>query len=105
MISIRRCLVCAAVVVAGLAAADEGVAGPGGDQLRARLDRVVGILEDRARRHWQAATPAERDELVRLFARCSSVPTSVASSGSTVSASPSPESRSTVSGRRCARAS
>lgn len=68
MISIRRCLVCAAVVVAGLAAADEGVAGPGGDQLRARLDRVVGIVEDRARRHWQAATPAERDELVRLFA-------------------------------------
>jgi phospholipid transport system substrate-binding protein len=98
MISIRRCLVCAAVVVAGLAAADEGVAGPAGDQLRTRLDRVVGILEDRALRtqpdarraalrgvateifdvteitrralgrHWQAATPAERDELVRLFA-------------------------------------
>lgn len=97
MRSIRRVLVCAAVVVAGLAAADEGTAGPAGDQLRARLERVVGVLEDQALRtqpdvrraalrgvateifdfteitrralgrHWQAATPAEREELVRLF--------------------------------------
>jgi len=97
MRSIRRVLVCVAVVVAGLAAADEGTAGPAGDQLRARLDRVVGVLEDRALRtqpdvrraalrgvateifdfteitrralgrHWQAATPAEWEELVRLF--------------------------------------
>jgi phospholipid transport system substrate-binding protein len=97
MRSIRRVLVCVAVVVGGLAAADEGAAGPAGDRLRARLDRVVGVLEDRALRtqpdarraalrgvateifdfteitrralgrHWQAATPAEREELVGLF--------------------------------------
>jgi phospholipid transport system substrate-binding protein len=81
----------------GLAVARVATAGPVGDQLRTRIDRVIGILEDpilKVRpeerrvalrgaagdifdfaeitrrslgRHWQAATPAERESLVQLF--------------------------------------
>jgi phospholipid transport system substrate-binding protein len=98
MTSIRRALVVASIVALGLASASTAGAGQVGDQLRSRLDRVVGILEDRSLRvqpearrtalrgaateifdfteitrrslgrHWQAATPAEREELVQLFA-------------------------------------
>jgi phospholipid transport system substrate-binding protein len=94
---IRHALVFTSVFGVGLAAVPDAGAGPVGDQLRSRLDRVVGILEDRALkarpdvrrtalrgaaaeifdfteitrrslgRHWQAATPAEREELVLLF--------------------------------------
>jgi len=95
--SIRRALVFSSIFALGLAAVPDAGAGPVGDQLRSRLDRVVGILEDRSLktrpevrrtelrgaateifdfteitrrslgRHWQAATPAEREELVQLF--------------------------------------
>ena len=95
--SLRRTLVFASVFALGLGAVVDVEAGPVGDQLRSRLDRVVGILEDRSLRdqpqarraalrgasteifdfteitrrslgrHWQAATPAEREELVLLF--------------------------------------
>jgi phospholipid transport system substrate-binding protein len=97
MTSIRRALVFASVLSLGLAAVADAGAGPVGDQLRSRLDRVVAILEDQSLkdrpearrtalrgaateifdfteitrrslgRHWQAATPAEREELVLLF--------------------------------------
>jgi phospholipid transport system substrate-binding protein len=97
MRSIRHALVIAGFLVLGLTVAREAVAGPASDQLRSRIDRVVGILEDptlKARpearraalrgaaseifdfgeitkrslgRHWQAATPAEREDLVQLF--------------------------------------
>jgi phospholipid transport system substrate-binding protein len=61
-------------------------AGPPTDQLRGRVDRVLRVLEDPAlkqeartfdfrelsqralARHWQARTPAERDEFSQLFA-------------------------------------
>jgi phospholipid transport system substrate-binding protein len=95
--SIRRPLAFASIVLLGLAAVPAAGAGPVGDQLRARLDRVVGVLEDRSLkarpearrtalrgaateifdfteitrralgRHWQTATPTERGELVLLF--------------------------------------
>ena len=97
MTAIRRVLVVATLFVLGLAAAPAAGAGQVGEQLQSRLDRVVGILEDRSLkahpearrtalrgaateifdfteitrrslgRHWQAATPAEREELVQLF--------------------------------------
>lgn len=97
MTGMNRALVCATVFALGLAAAPAAPAGEVGDQLRGRLDRVVQVLEDPALkvrpearrtalrgaateifdfteitrrslgRHWQAATPAERDELVYLF--------------------------------------
>lgn len=97
MRSIRLALVIVGVLAGSLALASEALAGPPSDQLRARIDRVVGILEDpalKARpearrtalrgaagdifdfteitrralgRHWQAATPAEREELTRLL--------------------------------------
>jgi phospholipid transport system substrate-binding protein len=89
--------VLASVLALGLIAAREAVAGPASDQMRSRIDRVVTILEDpilKVRpqerrvalqgaatdifdfteitrrslgRHWQTATPAEREELVQLF--------------------------------------
>jgi phospholipid transport system substrate-binding protein len=97
MRSIRCALVIASVLAAGLGIARTALAGPPSDQLRSRIDRVVGILEDpalKARpearraalrgaagdifdfaeitrrslgRHWQSATPAEREELTRLL--------------------------------------
>jgi phospholipid transport system substrate-binding protein len=97
MRSIRHAFVIAGFLVLGLTVAREALAGPASDQLRSRIDRVVGILEDpalKARpearraalrgaaseifdfseitkrslgRHWQAATPAEREDLVQLF--------------------------------------
>ena len=97
MRSIRRALVIVSVLAASLALTREAAAGPPSDQLRSRLDRVVGILDDpalKARpearrtalrgaagdifdfteitrrslgRHWQTATPAEREELTRLL--------------------------------------
>jgi len=93
----HRAFVLASVLALGLVAAREAVAGPASDQMRSRIDRVVTILEDpilKVRpqerrvalqgaatdifdfpeitrrslgRHWQTATPAERDELVQLF--------------------------------------
>jgi phospholipid transport system substrate-binding protein len=93
----HRAFVLASVLALGLVAAREAVAGPASDQMRSRIDRVVTILEDpilRVRpqerrvalqgaatdifdfteitrrslgRHWQTATPAEREELVQLF--------------------------------------
>ena len=97
MTGMNRALAFASVFALSLAAAPAALAGEVGDQLRGRLDRVVQILEDpalKARpearrtalrgaateifdfteitrrslgRHWQTATPAERDELVHLF--------------------------------------
>jgi phospholipid transport system substrate-binding protein len=97
MNSIRRTLVFASIVALSLIAVPRADAGQVSDQLRSRLDRVVSILEDRSLRarpearraelrgaateifdfteitrrslgrHWQAATPAEREELVQLF--------------------------------------
>jgi phospholipid transport system substrate-binding protein len=97
MDGIRRTIVIAGMIALSFLAARAAVAGPVSDQMRARIDRVVGVLEDpvlkvrpEARRtalrtaatdifdfteitrrslgrHWQAATPAEREELVRLF--------------------------------------
>jgi phospholipid transport system substrate-binding protein len=94
---IHRTLVLLGVIVLGAVGALEASAGPVGEQLGSRIDQVVGILEDpimkirpeerrdalRAAaseifdfteitrralgRHWQAATPAERAELVALF--------------------------------------
>jgi phospholipid transport system substrate-binding protein len=93
----RRALVFATTFALALTAAPRVDAGQVSDQLRSRIDRVVGILEDRSLkarpearrtelrgaateifdftettrrslgRHWQAATPAEREELVQLF--------------------------------------
>jgi phospholipid transport system substrate-binding protein len=93
----RRTLLLAATVVLALAAASRTDAGQPSDQLQSRLQRVVSVLEDpvlraqpQARRaelraaateifdfteitrralgrHWQTATPAEREELVPLF--------------------------------------
>jgi phospholipid transport system substrate-binding protein len=97
MTTIRRAFVIASIFALGLSTARDAAAGQVSDQLRSRIDRVVAILEDpvlKARpeerrvalrgaatdifdfaeitrrslgRHWQAATPAEREELVHLF--------------------------------------
>ena len=97
MRSIRHTLVIIGIVALGLAVTSEADAGPAGEQLRSRLDRVIGILEDgtlKARpearraalrgaateifdfneitrrslgRHWQTATPAEREEVTQLL--------------------------------------
>jgi phospholipid transport system substrate-binding protein len=98
MAGIRRTIVLLLGVVAlSVAVIAEAGAGPVGDQLRSRIDHVVGILEDpimkirpeerrgalrdaagdifdfaeitrRALgRHWQTARPAEREELVVLL--------------------------------------
>jgi phospholipid transport system substrate-binding protein len=97
MRGIRRTVVLLGVVALGAVVAPAAGAGPVSEQLGARIDQVVGILEDpimRIRpeerrgalrdaageifdfteitrralgRHWQAATPAEREELVALF--------------------------------------
>jgi phospholipid transport system substrate-binding protein len=94
---IRRALVIVSVLALGLGVAREAQAGQPAEQLRTRLDRVIGILDDpalKARpearraalrtaaadifdfaeitrralgRHWQATTPAEREELTRLL--------------------------------------
>jgi phospholipid transport system substrate-binding protein len=94
---IRLAVVIASALAASLALTGEALAGPPSDQLRSRIDRVVGILDDpalKARpearraalrgaagdifdfteitrrslgRHWQIATPAEREELTRLL--------------------------------------
>jgi phospholipid transport system substrate-binding protein len=96
---IRHALVVVSVLAASLTLASEAPAGPASDQLRSRIDRVVGILEDpalKARpearrtalrgaagdifdfpeitrralgRHWQTATPAEREELTHLLTK------------------------------------
>jgi phospholipid transport system substrate-binding protein len=92
-----RAFVLASLLALGLIATREAVAGQASDQLRSRIDRVVTILEDpilKVRpeerrvalqgaatdifdfteitrrslgRHWQTATPTEREELVQLF--------------------------------------
>jgi phospholipid transport system substrate-binding protein len=92
-----RAFVLAGVLALGLITTRPAAAGPASDQLRTRIDRVVTILEDpiyKVRpqerrvalrdaatdifdftevtrrslgRHWQTATPAEREELVQLF--------------------------------------
>jgi phospholipid transport system substrate-binding protein len=97
MRSIRHALVIVSFLALGLTVAREALAGQPSDQLRSRIDRVIGILDDgalKARpearrsalrgaaseifdfteitrralgRHWQAATPAEREELTRLL--------------------------------------
>jgi phospholipid transport system substrate-binding protein len=97
MRGIRRTVVFLGVVALGAVVAPAASAGLVSEQLGARIDQVVGILEDpimRIRpeerrdalraaageifdfteitrralgRHWQAATPAERAELVALF--------------------------------------
>jgi phospholipid transport system substrate-binding protein len=97
MTSIRRAFVVVSILALGLVMARDAAAGQVSDQLRSRIDRVVSILEDpilKVRpeerrvalrgaatdifdftevtrrslgRHWQAATPAEREELVQLF--------------------------------------
>lgn len=93
----QRALVLAGALVLGLLAAREAVAGSPSDQIRTRIDRVVTVLEDpilkirpeerrvalrsaatdifdfaeitrrSLGRHWQTATPAQREELVQLF--------------------------------------
>jgi phospholipid transport system substrate-binding protein len=97
MTTIRRAFVIVGIVALGLVTARDAAAGQVSDQLRSRIDRVVSILDDpilkvrpeerrvalRAAatdifdfseitrrslgRHWQVATPAEREELVQLF--------------------------------------
>jgi phospholipid transport system substrate-binding protein len=97
MTRIRGAFVVVSILALGLVMAREAAAGQVSDQLRSRIDRVVSILEDpilKVRpeerrvalrgaatdifdftevtrrslgRHWQAATPAEREELVQLF--------------------------------------
>ena len=97
MTSIRRAFVVVSILALGLVMARDAAAGQVSDQLRSRIDRVVSILEDpilkirleerrvalrgaatdifdftevtrrSLGRHWQAATPAEREELVQLF--------------------------------------
>jgi len=92
-----RAFALAGILALGLVGARPAFAGPVSDQLRARIDRVVAILDDpiykvRAQerraalreaaadifdfteitrrslgRHWQSATPTEREELVQLF--------------------------------------
>jgi len=97
MTTIRRASVIGSIFTLGLVMASAAAAGQVSDQMRCRIDRVVTILEDpilKVRpeerrvalrgaatdifdfteitrrslgRHWQAATPAEREELVLLF--------------------------------------
>lgn len=94
----RRSLVLVTVVALGLAVARDAAAGPATDQLRGGIDRVIGVLEDpglKARpdarraairtaasdifdfteltrrsmgRHWQTATPGERQQIAQLMA-------------------------------------
>ena len=98
MRSVRHALMIVGFLALGLAVTTEAGTGRPGQQLRYRLDRVVGILEDDALksqrdarraalrdaaseifdfteitrrslgRHWQTATPAEREELTQLLA-------------------------------------
>jgi phospholipid transport system substrate-binding protein len=93
----RRLVVLVTALTLGLTLAGQASAGQPTDQLRARIDRVVGILDNgelkanpAARRvalkgaaadifdfseitrrslgrHWQTTSPAEREELVRLL--------------------------------------
>lgn len=93
----RRVVVLVTALALTLTLAGQALAGQPTDQLRARIDRVVGILDNgelkadpAARRaalkgaaaeifdfaeitrrslgqHWQTVTPAEREELVRLL--------------------------------------
>jgi phospholipid transport system substrate-binding protein len=97
MTIIRLEFVIGSILALGLVMAHDAAAGQVSDQLRSRLDRVVTLLDDpilKVRpeerrvalrgaatdifdfteitrrslgRHWQAATPAEREELVLLF--------------------------------------
>ena len=97
MSAMRRVFVIATILGLGLVTAREAAAGQVSDQLRSRIDRVVTVLEDpilkirpqerrvalrsaatdifdfteitrrSLGRHWQMATPAEREELVQLF--------------------------------------
>ena len=97
MTTILRAFVIGSIFTLGLVMARDAAAGQVSDQMRCRIDRVVTILEDpilKVRpderrvalrgaatdifdfteitrrslgRHWQAATPAEREELVLLF--------------------------------------
>jgi phospholipid transport system substrate-binding protein len=97
MTTIQRAFVIGSLFVLGLVMGRDAAAGQASDQMRSRIDRVVTILEDpilKVRpderrvalrgaatdifdfteitrrslgRHWQAATPAEREELVLLF--------------------------------------
>lgn len=97
MTTMQRAFVIGSIFALGLVMGRDAAAGPVSDQLRYRIDRVVTILEDpvlKVRpeerrvalrgaatdifdfteitrrslgRHWQAATPAEREELVLLF--------------------------------------
>ena len=97
MTTIQRAFVIGSIFALGLVMGRDAAAGQVSDQLRCRIDRVVTILEDpvlKVRpeerrvalrgaatdifdfteitrrslgRHWQAATPAEREELVLLF--------------------------------------
>jgi phospholipid transport system substrate-binding protein len=97
MTTIQRAFVIGSIFALGLVMGRDAAAGQVSDQLRSRIDRVVTILEDpvlKVRpeerrvalrgaatdifdfaeitrrslgRHWQAATPAEREELVLLF--------------------------------------
>lgn len=97
MTTMQRAFVIGSIFALGLVLGRDAVAGQVSDQIRSRIDRVVTILEDpvlKVRpeerrvalrgaatdifdfteitrrslgRHWQAATPAEREELVLLF--------------------------------------
>jgi phospholipid transport system substrate-binding protein len=97
MTTISRAFVIGSIFALGLVMARDAAAGQVSDQMRSRIDRVVTILEDpilKGRpderrvalrgaatdifdfteitrrslgRHWQAATPVEREELVLLF--------------------------------------
>jgi len=97
MTTIQRAFVIGSILALGLVMGRDAAAGQVSDQIRSRIDRVVTILEDpvlKVRpeerrvalrgaatdifdfaeitrrslgRHWQAATPAEREELVLLF--------------------------------------
>ncbi len=97
MTAMQRAFVIGSIFALGLVMGRDAAAGQVSDQMRSRIDRVVTILEDpilKVRpderrvalrgaatdifdfteitrrslgRHWQAATPAEREELVLLF--------------------------------------
>jgi len=97
MTTMQRAFVIGSIFALGLVMGRDAAAGQVSDHLRSRIDRVVTILEDpvlKVRpeerrvalrgaatdifdfaeitrrslgRHWQAATPAEREELVLLF--------------------------------------
>jgi phospholipid transport system substrate-binding protein len=97
MTTMQRAFVIGSILALGLVMGRDAAAGQVSDQMRFRIDRVVTILEDpvlKVRpeerrvalrgaatdifdfteitrrslgRHWQAATPAEREELVLLF--------------------------------------